>query len=173
MARLENRTYEEILAHLERELELNALEESDDLPMPTMASASTNIKNLLSNGINTNMDAQSSYCKATGHYNKSCRKLKKKKELEDKRTKTAKSPNVHHIQNAPHARKRITPPNDAGKEVEHTYVLRGRDLKIKPMKPPGMRNHPRSQPTLKLHLQANQLLEKMIRKTKFATTPNT
>ena len=56
MARLENGTYEEIVAHLERELELNALEESDDLPMATMASASTNNNNLLSNGINTNKD---------------------------------------------------------------------------------------------------------------------
>ena len=32
MARLENGSYDEIVAHLERELELNALEESDDLP---------------------------------------------------------------------------------------------------------------------------------------------
>ena len=53
MARLENSTYEEIVAHLERELELKALEESDDLPMATMASASTSNNNLLSNGINT------------------------------------------------------------------------------------------------------------------------
>ena len=35
MARLENGTYEEIVAHLERELELNALEESDDYSPPT------------------------------------------------------------------------------------------------------------------------------------------
>ena len=38
MARLENGTYEEFVAHLERELELNALEESDDSPNATMAS---------------------------------------------------------------------------------------------------------------------------------------
>ena len=84
MARLENGTYEKIVAHLERELELNALEDSDDLPMATMASASMNQSNLLSNGINTNKDAQCSYCKATGHYYKSCPKLKKKKEMEEK-----------------------------------------------------------------------------------------
>ena len=41
MARLENGTYKEIVAHLERELELNALEESDDLPMATMQSDGT------------------------------------------------------------------------------------------------------------------------------------
>ena len=60
MARLENGTYEKIVTHLERELELNALEESDDLPMETMASASTSNNNLLSNGINTNKDEQCS-----------------------------------------------------------------------------------------------------------------
>ena len=63
MARLENGTYEKIVTHLERELELNALEDSDDLPMATMASASTNNSNLLSNGINTNKDAQCSIAK--------------------------------------------------------------------------------------------------------------
>ena len=72
MARLENGTYEEIVAHLERELELNALEE--ELPISTMASASTSNSNLLSNGIDTNKDAQCSYCKATGHFYKSCPK---------------------------------------------------------------------------------------------------
>ena len=89
MARLENGTYDEVVAHLERELELNALEESDDLPMATMASGNSN---LLSNGINTNEDAQCSYCKATGHYYKSCPKWKKKKETEDKNGKRPKRP---------------------------------------------------------------------------------
>ena len=92
MARLENGTYEEIVAHLERELELNALEDSDDLPMATMASASTNNNNLLSNGINTNKDAQCSYCKATGHFYESCLELKKKKELEYKNGKKPQLP---------------------------------------------------------------------------------
>ena len=92
MARLENGTYEEIVAHLERELELNALKESDDLPMATMASASTNRSNLLSNGINTNKDAQCSHCKATGHYYKSCPLLKKKKEMEEKDGKKPQRP---------------------------------------------------------------------------------
>ena len=92
MVRFENGTYEEIVAHLERELELNALEESDDLPMATMASASTSNSNFLSNGINTNKDAQCSYCKATGHFYKSCPKLKKKKEMEDKNGKKPQRP---------------------------------------------------------------------------------
>ena len=39
MARLANGSYEEIVAHLERKLELNALEESDNLPKATMTSS--------------------------------------------------------------------------------------------------------------------------------------
>ena len=45
VARLENGTYEVIVAHLERELELNDLEESDDLPDATMALVSTGNRN--------------------------------------------------------------------------------------------------------------------------------
>ena len=68
MARLENGTYEEIVAHLERELEINALEESDDLPIATMASSSGKTKNLLSTGIDTNQNNQCSYCKVEDHF---------------------------------------------------------------------------------------------------------
>ena len=50
MARLENGSYDERVAHLERELELNALEESDDLPMATMTSSSSKTKTPLSTG---------------------------------------------------------------------------------------------------------------------------
>ena len=39
VARLENRTYEEIVVHLERELEFNALEESNDLPRRPLKTA--------------------------------------------------------------------------------------------------------------------------------------
>ena len=116
MARLENGTYKEIVAHLERELELNALEESDDLPMATMASASTNQSNLLSNGINTNNDAQCSYCKATGHYYESCHKLKKKKETEKKDVKNHSVQLTDHVT---HAGK------DVGQALALTCVPRG------------------------------------------------
>ena len=39
MARLESASYEEIVIHLERELELNGLEGGDDLPVPTKSTA--------------------------------------------------------------------------------------------------------------------------------------
>ena len=37
MARLENASFEEIVTHLERELELNGLEGGDEIPVSTMS----------------------------------------------------------------------------------------------------------------------------------------
>ena len=75
MARLENGSYDEIVAHLKRELELNALEESDDLPMATMTSSSSKPKTLLSTGQTS--DITFNYCKEKGHLVKDCEKRKK------------------------------------------------------------------------------------------------
>ena len=49
MARLEIGSFDEIVAHLERELELNAFEISDDLPMALMTSSVTKTKTVSSN----------------------------------------------------------------------------------------------------------------------------
>ena len=81
MARLENATYEEIVTHLERELELNGLEEGDDIPVPTMSTAPTATRpgtGLLSSGIDSNVTCN--YCKKPGHVKDDCRKLKRKEE---------------------------------------------------------------------------------------------
>ena len=81
MARLENATYEEIVAHLERELELNGLEEGDDIHVPTMSTAPTATRpgtGLLSSGIDPNITCN--YCKKPGHVKDDCRKLKRKEE---------------------------------------------------------------------------------------------
>ena len=81
MARLENATYEEIVTHLERELELNGLEEGDDIPVPTMSTAPTATRpgtGLLSSGIDPGITCN--YCKKPGHTKDECRKLKRKEE---------------------------------------------------------------------------------------------
>ena len=87
MARLENGSYDEIVAHLEREIELNALEESDDLPMATMTSSSSSKpKNPLSTGQLS--ETTCNYCSEKGHMFKDCEKLKKKKEKDAQQGKT-------------------------------------------------------------------------------------
>ena len=81
IARVENATYEKIVTRLERELELNGLEEGDDIPVPTMPTAPTAKRpgtGLLSSGIDPNVTCN--YCKKPGHVKDDCRKLKRKEE---------------------------------------------------------------------------------------------
>ena len=81
MARLENATYEEIVTHLERELELNGLGEGDGIQVPTMSTAPTATRpdtGLLSSGIDPGVTCN--YCKNPGHRKDECRKLKRKEE---------------------------------------------------------------------------------------------
>ena len=69
-AHLENGTYEQIVTHLERELELNGLEAHDELP----------INNVSQQPTNTNADRPKPtchHCKKPGHYRNQCRLLKK------------------------------------------------------------------------------------------------
>ena len=80
MARLENGSYDEIVAHLERKLELNALEESDDLPMASMTSSTPKTKAVTSKAQIS--DITCNYCKEKGHMVKDCEKFKNKKEKE-------------------------------------------------------------------------------------------
>ena len=72
-AHLENGTYEQIVTHLERELELNCLEAPDGLP----------INNVSQQPTNTNADRPKPTChgcKKPGHYKNQCRLLKKQRE---------------------------------------------------------------------------------------------
>ena len=67
MARLENATYEETVTNLERELELNGLEEGHDFHVPTMSTAPTATRpgtGLLSSGIDSNVTCNC--CKKPG-----------------------------------------------------------------------------------------------------------
>ena len=64
-AHLENGTYEQIVTHLERELELNGLEAPDELQIKTVSH----------NTVNANADKTKPtchYCKKPGHYKNQC-----------------------------------------------------------------------------------------------------
>ena len=81
MARLENASYEEIITHFEREIELNGLEGGDDIPFPTLSTAPTATRagtGLNSSGIDPSVTCN--YCKKPGHVKDDCRKLKRKEE---------------------------------------------------------------------------------------------
>ena len=72
-AHLENGTYEQIVTHLERELELNGLEAPDELP----------INNVSQQPTKTNADRPKPtchHCKKPGHYRNQCSLLKKQRE---------------------------------------------------------------------------------------------
>ena len=72
-AHLENGTYEQIVTHLEKKLELNGLEAPDELHLNTVSH----------NTVNANADRTKptcSYCKKPRHYKNQCRLLKKQRE---------------------------------------------------------------------------------------------
>ena len=72
-AHLKNGTYEQIVTHLERELELNGLEAPDELQINTVSH----------NTVNANADRTKPTChyfKKPGHYKNQCRLLKKQRE---------------------------------------------------------------------------------------------
>ena len=75
-AHLENGTYEQIVTHLERELELNGLEAPDELQINTVSQSTVN-----ANADRTKPTCH--YCKKPGHYKNQCRLLKKQREQTD------------------------------------------------------------------------------------------
>ena len=83
MARLENATYENIVTHLERELEFNGLEEGDDITVPhqqcplPLQHHDRKLAFYLRASIQTLL---ATTAKKPGHVKDDCRKLKRKEE---------------------------------------------------------------------------------------------
>ena len=117
MARLENATYEEIVSHLERELELNGFEDWDDIPVPTMSTAPTATRpgtGLLSSGIDPNITCN--YCKKPDMSRMNAENLNERR---NNAAMTGRIPRKS-IQNVQLATKRTTRRNDVGKAPEST-----------------------------------------------------
>ena len=146
MARLENATYEEIVTHLERELELDGLEEGDNIPVPTMSTAPTATRpgtGLLSSGLDPNVTCN--YCKKPGHVKMSA---ENSKERRNKDAMTGRIPRKN-IQNVQLATKRTTRPNDVGRALEPTSSPKTLNWRTPPLpiRPPAKI----TQTTNKLH----------------------
>ena len=117
MARLENATYEEIVTHLERELELKGLEEGDDIHVPTMSTAPTATlpgTGLLSSGIDPATTCN--YCKNLGMSKMTAENSKERRNSAAMTGRILKS----YIQNVQLATKQTTRRNDVGKAPELT-----------------------------------------------------
>ena len=81
-AHLENVTYEQIVSHLEWELELNGLEAPDELQIDTVTQQATQQNS-------GKPKPTCHHCKKPGHYRNQCRQLKREKDRARNNTNSA------------------------------------------------------------------------------------
>ena len=85
-AHLENGTYEQIVSHLERELELNGLEAPDEIQLNTVIQQDTQQNS-------GKPKPTCHHCKKPGHYRNQCRQLKREKDQTRNNTNSATNNN--------------------------------------------------------------------------------
>ena len=131
-AHLENGTYEQIVSHLERELELNGLEAPDEMPINTVTQQAPQ-----QNSIKPRPTCR--HCKKPGHYQNQCRQLKREKHQTRKNTNSANKNNGS-------AQTNSNPNNNkVGNNTKGSNTNNQRDRKSRPVFPPcetcGRTNH--------------------------------
>ena len=143
-AHLENGTYEQIVSHLERVLELNGLEAPDEMPRNTVTQQAPQQ--------NANKPRPTCHhCKKPGHYQNQCRQLKREKDQTRSNMNSANNNNGS-------AQTNSNPNNNNNKVVNNTKgsnINNQRDRRTRPVFPPcetcGRTNHS----TEKCYLGAN------------------
>ena len=131
-AHLENGTYEQIVSHLERELELNGLEAPDEMPINTVTQQAPQ----------QNFSKPRPTChhckKKPGHYQTQCRQLKREKEQTGNNTNSASNNNGSSQTNP-------NPNNKVANNTKGNNINNQRDRRPKPVFPPcetcGRANH--------------------------------
>ena len=140
-AHLENSTYEQIVSHFEKELELNGLEASDEMPINTVTQQAPQQ--------NSNKPKPTCHhCKKPGHYQTQCRQLKREKE-QTRNNKNSANNNNGSAQTNPN------PNNKVANNTKVNNIKNQRDRRPRPVFPPcetcGRTNHS----TEKCYLGAN------------------
>ena len=108
LAYLENGTYDQIVAHLGRELELSGLEIDGELTIPTMTAVPSN-----ANQQNTEQaKIVCHYCKKPGHVIRDCRKRMKtdQEQRNDPSVQNTKPPTCKSFAPCPHCQRTKHPP---------------------------------------------------------------
>ena len=140
-AHLEDCTYEQVVSHLERELELNGLEAQDEMPINTVTQQAPQ----------QNADQPKPtchHCKKPGHYQNQCRQLKRE---EDQTRSNMNSAN----KNNGSAHTNSKPNTKVSNNTKANNTNNQRDRRSRPVFPPceacGRTNHS----TEKCYLGAN------------------
>ena len=122
-AHLENGTYEQIVSHLERELELNGLEAPDEMPINTVTQQPPQQ--------NSNKPRPTCHhCKKPGHYQNQCRQLKREKDQTRNNTNSANNNNGS-------AQTNSNPNNNkVANNTKRNHLNNQRDRKSRPVLPP-------------------------------------
>ena len=132
-AHLENGTYEQIVTHLEKELELNGLEAPDEMPINTVTVTQQAPQQ------NSNKPRPTCHpCKKPGHYQTQCRQLKREKEETRNNTNSASNNNGSPQTNP-------NPNNKVANNTKGNNINNQRNRRPKPVLPPcetcGRTNH--------------------------------
>ena len=142
-AHLENGTYEQIVSHLEKELELNGLEAPDEMPINTVTQQAPQQDS-------NKPRPTCHHCKKPGHYQNQCRQLKREKEQTRNNINSANNNNNGSAQTNSNPNNNKVANNTKGSNINNQ-----RDRRSRPVFPPcetcGRTNHS----TEKCYLGAN------------------
>ena len=143
-AHLENGTYEQIVSHLKRELELNGLEAPDEMQLNTVMQQDTQQNS-------EKPKPTSHHCKKPGRYRNQCRQLKREKDQVQNNTDSA----ANNENNNGTAQTNSNPNHKAPVGNKANNTNNQRDRRPRPVFPPcekcGRTNHP----TERCYLGAN------------------
>ena len=140
-AHLENGTYEQIVSHLERELELNGLEAPEEMPIITVTQQAPQQNP-------SKPRPTCHHCKKPGHYQNPCCQLKREKDRTRNNTNSANNNNAS-------AQINSNPNNKVANNTKGNNINNQKDRRPRPVFPPcetcGRTNHS----TEKCYLGAN------------------